>query len=212
VIIINTYRVSEGDRVHTQEQIAATHARNAKTRAQVQDRTRITQNWRRIYLKSLECEVAKFPSVGMILRCLGTDWRRLGVPFIAPRGLEVVGIFIWNPRIFLVYGRIGSIRAHRIGPLTHSMGSWLSTFQIGVVPDRSRAPPNRPVTSCICWSPESHCRGGLVHRTVTVHDLVIFRGKIPRVICSFGWHGPSLVRHRTGPMPSRLDQVRLFWA
>jgi hypothetical protein len=39
----------------------------------------------RISLKSLEDVVADCWSVGVLLRCLGTEWRRLGVPFISPR-------------------------------------------------------------------------------------------------------------------------------
>jgi hypothetical protein len=50
----------------------------------------------RISLKSLEGMVTKFQSVGMPLRCLGTSWRCLKGPFIAPMGLGVIAFFIWK--------------------------------------------------------------------------------------------------------------------
>jgi hypothetical protein len=51
---------------------------------------------------SLECVVAEFWSVGVLLRCLGSGWRRLWVP-ISPRGLGAIGfsITIWKPKNFL---------------------------------------------------------------------------------------------------------------
>jgi hypothetical protein len=56
------HRVREGERIHTQEKITVTYARNAKTRAQVQDNTRTTQNWR-LNLSQITrmwgCEVSK---------------------------------------------------------------------------------------------------------------------------------------------------------
>jgi hypothetical protein len=61
-----------------------------------------------ISLKSMECMVTKVQSVGVLLRYLCTCVRRLGVPFIALRGLGAVAIFIWKPRNFPVYERTGS--------------------------------------------------------------------------------------------------------
>jgi hypothetical protein len=39
-----------------------------------------------ISLKTLEGMVKKFQSVGVLLRCLGSGWRRLEVPFYSPKG------------------------------------------------------------------------------------------------------------------------------
>jgi hypothetical protein len=52
----------------------------------------------RISLKSMECVVTESQSVDVLLRCLGTGRRRIGVPFIAPRCLGAVGFFIWNDK------------------------------------------------------------------------------------------------------------------
>jgi hypothetical protein len=62
-----------------------------------------TQNWRSDLTKILECVVAEFWSVGVLLRCLGSRWRRLWVPFISPRGLGASGfsVTIWKPKNFL---------------------------------------------------------------------------------------------------------------
>jgi hypothetical protein len=43
----------------------------------------------------------EFLSVGMLLRCLGAGCRRVGVPFIAPRGLKAVASFNESPNSFL---------------------------------------------------------------------------------------------------------------
>jgi hypothetical protein len=50
----------------------------------------------RISLKSLEDVVVECRGVGVLLRCLCTKWRCIGVPFVAPRGLRAVGVFIWK--------------------------------------------------------------------------------------------------------------------
>jgi hypothetical protein len=43
----------------------------------------------------------------MLLRCLGTSCRRLGGPFIAPRGLGAVGSSKWKLENIPIYGHIG---------------------------------------------------------------------------------------------------------
>jgi hypothetical protein len=43
-----------------------------------------------ISLESYKYVDAKNRSVGVLLVCFGIEWRRLGVPFIAPRGLGAV--------------------------------------------------------------------------------------------------------------------------
>jgi hypothetical protein len=55
----------------TKAQYINTH-KKAKDQAQEHSITIITQNWRSNLTKSLEYVVAKFQSVGVLLRCLGT--------------------------------------------------------------------------------------------------------------------------------------------
>jgi hypothetical protein len=97
-------RVRNGDRIHTQKHNAATHVGKPWNECK-----NIVSQWQdkigaRISLKTLEGVVAEFQIVAMLLRCLGTGRRRLGVPFIAPRCLAVFGFFIWKPKKFLSVG------------------------------------------------------------------------------------------------------------
>jgi hypothetical protein len=62
----------------------------------------------RISLKSLEHIIAVYRNVGVLLRCLVHDWRCLGGPLIALRGLGVVASSIWKLQNFPVCERIGS--------------------------------------------------------------------------------------------------------
>jgi hypothetical protein len=110
-------------------------------------------------------------------------WEAPRGPFIVPRGLEVVAIFIWKPKTGILIehfpnrGRTGPVRWHHV-----CVGRWRA---VG----------------------DSRCRGGSVHRTIIVHGLMIFSEKILTAHCSFGWHGPGPVRHRTVRCPS--DQTKL---
>jgi hypothetical protein len=96
-------------------------------------------------------------------------------PFYCPKGLGAIGIFIWKPRNFPVYGHTEP------GPLARSAGSWLDTFYSWRELDQADAPLDY-------WWPQlavghreavgdSRCRGGPVHQTISVHGLLIFKEK-----------------------------------
>jgi hypothetical protein len=80
-------------RTHMQEQIIATQARDANTRAQEHSDS-YSSSSAQISLESLEGVDAAYQNVVQLLRCLGAATRRLRVPFIAPRDLGVVGFSI----------------------------------------------------------------------------------------------------------------------
>jgi hypothetical protein len=80
----------EGEITQTQEQITTIQARDAKTRAQEHNDRVIAQNNTQISLKSLGGVVVVYLNDVHLLRCLGIAPRRIGVPFITPKGLGVV--------------------------------------------------------------------------------------------------------------------------
>jgi hypothetical protein len=101
-------RVREGDRVHTQEQIVATHTRKAKTRAWVQDYTRTTQNWRLNLSKITRTHCCSISKCWCALEVLGSWLEVPRGPFISLRSLGTVASSIWKLQNFPVCERIGS--------------------------------------------------------------------------------------------------------
>jgi hypothetical protein len=75
--------------------------------------------------------VAEFQSVDMLLRCLGTGWRRLEGPFIAPRGLGAVASSKWKLENIPIYEHIGPsiVTVSRRSDWLLSLAGWHRTVR-----------------------------------------------------------------------------------
>jgi hypothetical protein len=201
-------RVREGDRVHTQEHNAATHARITKKRAQEHKIVEITQNSRSDLTKitskrghiMLECCIA--------LGVLGCWLEAPRVPFYSPKGPRSHWLLHMEAQ------KNSCLSAHRTspmptgpGPIAPSPGSLLATFLSWRASDRSSAPSDHPVTSGSRLVAQSRWRGGLVHRIDTIHGPVIFKEKIPSAPSTAGSYGPGLVHTRS--VRCNPDQTKL---
>jgi hypothetical protein len=78
------------ERIHTQKHNVATHAQEINTSVSTRSHKNNSKTSARISLKLLEGVDAECWSDGVLLVCLGVEWRHLGVTFIAPRGLGAI--------------------------------------------------------------------------------------------------------------------------
>jgi hypothetical protein len=86
--------VRMGERVHTQEQIAATHIGKPKTRVREHNITKTARNWRSNLTKITRMHCCRELECWCALGVLGCRMEAPRGPFIAPRCLGVVASFI----------------------------------------------------------------------------------------------------------------------
>jgi hypothetical protein len=92
------FRVREGERKHTQKHNTSTHAREAKTRARVQDHTRTTQNWRSNLSQITRGRDHRVLKCWCVLEMFEYWYEAPGVPFVVTRGLGAFAILTWKPK------------------------------------------------------------------------------------------------------------------
>jgi hypothetical protein len=113
------------------------------------------------------------------LRCLGTSWRHLRGPFIAPRGLGAVASSIWKLQKLPVCWHTGPVRC------TTGPGLCAPSLEFDWLPSIADRHQTIWWRQLVFGRPrangESHWRWFSAHQTSTVHGLVNFIIKFPRL-------------------------------
>jgi hypothetical protein len=167
-------RVRWGEKVHTQEEIIATHARKKIASAQFYKDARIAQKCHLNLTRSLERFVAE---CWCALKVLGY-W--MEVPrnplYICQEGLGAIVSFLIKPQIWVICERTEPISCTtEPGLCALSPGS---DWRLSIArwhQTRPRGPPDRLVTSASCWSLDevwgSRWRNYLVHTGPVVFTI-----------------------------------------